>query len=60
MRAEVNLEAQTVGNVASLAAVHVEPFPSGGAAYALHELGAQHRNLYPSLGICRGGRGSDF
>lgn len=49
LRAEVNHEAQTVGNVASLAAVYTEPLPSGGAACALHELGAQHRNLLASL-----------
>lgn len=45
LRAKVNREAQTVGNVASLAVVRTEPFPSGGAAHALHELSAQHRNL---------------
>lgn len=32
LRAEVNHEAHTVGNVASLAAVYTEPLPSGGAA----------------------------
>lgn len=37
LRAEVNREAQTVGNVAFLAAVCTEPFPSGGAVHALHE-----------------------
>lgn len=36
MRAEVNHEAQTVGIVASSAAVLMAPFPSSGAAHALH------------------------
>jgi len=49
MRAEVNREAQTMGNVASLAAVRTEPFPFRGAVHAFHGSGAQHRNLLASL-----------
>lgn len=52
LRTEVNREAQTVGNVASLAAEGTEPFPSGGAVHAIHESSAQHWNLLsPLLGF---------